>query len=297
MTKPMITSRDFEDNQTSFTLETDDRAFIRPTVVYVKGSPATHADAVTVIVWFHGFYVPDRKTLFNDLAGMEVKLLENLKSCPVKELIFIAPWMGNVKPAIPKRDPQGEKIPLLDKDKKVIPDKFEMWNPGSAEYSEVEAALGKAADSYLAKVLAGLADFLNDFKQTLKTSGGKAASGFTIKNLIVASHSGGGAGMRAFVEGLGTSNTAALKGCWCFDCLYGRAAPKFWFNRDASAAPFYAYYQDTETRAKELLKLMGHERDKEFQGGTLNVIDYSAKSHYLTASEGFAERLKNLKLP
>ena len=105
--------------------------------------------------------------------------------------------------------------------------------------------------------------------------------------------------MRAFVGGLGSSNTAALMGCWCFDCLYGDNDPDFWFKRGANAAPFYAYYFDTAANAKSLLKLMGHPRQAEFSqdGSNLNVIDNSNKNHYRTASEGFPDRLKNVKLP
>src|SRR5262245_59397514 len=100
MTKPTLKSSDYDTDQKSFTLETDDSYFIRETVAYVKGTPATRADAVTVIVWFHGFYVDKRGTLFNDVQGEEVKLLANLKNGPVKELIFIAPFMGYVEPAM-----------------------------------------------------------------------------------------------------------------------------------------------------------------------------------------------------
>src|SRR5438093_3429155 len=100
MTAPPLKSNDYDKDQKSFTLETDDSDFIRPTAAYVKGTPAAHADAVTVIVWFHGYYVDKRGTLFNDIKGQEVKLLENLKNCPIKELIFIAPFMGYVKPAM-----------------------------------------------------------------------------------------------------------------------------------------------------------------------------------------------------
>jgi len=190
MTKT-LTSKDYDKDKTSFTLETDDGTFIRETATYVKGTPATHAEAVTVIAWFHGYYVDKRDTLFNDIKGQEVKLL---------------------------------------------------------------------------------------------------------KNLILACHSGCGVAMRAFVGGRGSSNTAALKGCWCFDCLYTGDDPAFWGKRDAHAATFYAYYKDTATHAKALLKLMGHPGQKEFsEGGNLNVIDNSKKSHYRTASEGFPERLKDVK--
>jgi hypothetical protein len=301
MTKPTLKSSDYDNDPKSFTLETDDSYFIRETVAYVKGTPATHAEAVTVIVWFHGFYVNKRDTLFHDLNGKEVKLLANLKGCPIKELIFIAPWMGYVQETKEfVLDKQNQRIPLKDKDGNIKPGEFLQQNIGSPQYRGVEAKLGKAADDYLAKVLEGLANFLDSKGQALKRSDGKAASAFTIKNLIVACHSGGGVAMRAFVGGLGSSNTAALKGCWCFDCLYGKDDPDFWFKRgaNANAAPFYAYYWGTAGKAKSLLKLMGHPKQAEFSqdGSNLNVIDNSNKNHYRTASEGFADRLKNVKL-
>jgi hypothetical protein len=299
MTAPALTSTDYNNDNKSFTLETDDRFFIRETVAYVKGTPATHADAVTVIVWFHGFYVNNRGTLFHDVQGEEVKLLENLKNCPIKELIFIAPWMGYVRPAMEYvLDRNNQKIPLLDKNKNIIPGKFQQRNIGSPQYRGVESQLGKAADDYLAKVLAGLARFLDSKGQELKGGDGKSVSAFTIKNLIVACHSGGGVAMRAFVGGLGSSNAAALRGSWCFDCLYGSDDADFWFKRSTNAAPFYTYYWGTAGNAKRLLKLMGHPGQPEFSqdGSSLNVIDNSNKNHYRTASEGFAERLKNLKL-
>ena len=79
--------------------------------------------------------------------------------------------------------------------------------------------------------------------------------------------------------------------------LYGDG-PDFWGKRYKGTAPFFAYYQDTETNAKSLLKHMGHERDTEFSdpGSILNVIDNSEKTHYRTASDGLPERLKAVKL-
>ena len=91
MTVPPLKSSDYDKDQKSFTLETDDSYFIRETVAYVKGTPATHADAVTVIVWFHGFFVAKRGTIFQALPDTQVKLLDNLQSFPIDELIFIAP--------------------------------------------------------------------------------------------------------------------------------------------------------------------------------------------------------------
>src|SRR5437879_11306163 len=182
-----LTSKDYDKDPKSFTLETDDGYFISETVAYVKGTPATRADAVTVIVWFHGFYVDKRETLFSDATGGDVKLLENLKNSGPAELIFIAPFMGYVRKEF-VLDKDNKKIPVLDKDKKPIPGKFEQKIVGSRAYKGVEAKLGTAADDYLAKVLEGLANFFDSKKQTLTGSDGKPRTAFTIKNLILACH-------------------------------------------------------------------------------------------------------------
>jgi hypothetical protein len=297
MTTHALKSDDFDKDSKSFTLHTSDSYFIRPTAVYVKGTPATHAEAVTVIVWFHGFFVDDRATI---LKQQEAKLLPNLKSCSLTDLIFIAPFMGNVHSEY-VLDENKQKIPLTDKKGDVIPGKFKTKIVGSPQYRVVENDLGSSADDYLIKVLEGLANFLDDKGQKLTRSDGKEAKTFTIKNLILACHSGGGVAMKAYVKGLGSSNTAALKGCWCFDCLYNGDDPDFWFKRSivTGAPPFYEYYFDTADNAKRLLELMGHPGQNEFtsDGSKLNVIDNSGKSHYRTASEGFLERLNKIKLP
>jgi hypothetical protein len=298
--KPMLQSSDYDGSPNSFTLQTGDSYFKRETVVYVKGTPAAHADALNVIVWFHGFYVEKGATIFHDVTGQEVKLLENLKNCPLQELVFMAPWMGYVLPQMEfVLDEHKEKIPVTDRRGHVIPGKFKQRHVGSGQYREVEIKLGKSADEYIERVLEGLANFLETKGQTLKSNDNKPLSQFAVRNLIVACHSGGGVAMRRFVEGLGGTNKPALRQCWCFDCLYGDDDADFWFKRDRGAPPFYVYYYDTAGNATQLLKLMGHGDVKEFsqEGASLNVIDNSGKSHYRTASEGFAERLKNVKLP
>ncbi len=102
--------------------------------------------------------------------------------------------------------------------------------------------------------------------------------------------------MRSFVASL--PKNGILKECWCFDCLYQDLT--FWFTRRVgkdAPLPFYTYYFDTTDNTKALLKLMGHEKDKEFsqEGSSLNVIDNTSKSHYRTAAEGFPDRLSKTK--
>src|SRR4051812_40984532 len=163
MTAPPLNSGDYDQNPKSFTLDTGDSYFIKPTVVYVKGTPAAHADAVTVIVWFHGFFVDNRSSILKD---PQVKLLENLKACPIDELIFIAPFMGYVH-SVFVLDENNQKIPLRDKAGNIKPGEFKKKNAGSPQYREAETGLGKTAESYLAKVLEGLAVFLDSKGQAL----------------------------------------------------------------------------------------------------------------------------------
>src|SRR5215469_5810408 len=98
---------DFKVGANSLTLHTDDGFFKRPTVVYVKGKPEEHPGTLNVIVWFHGFYVDSKDAIFND---GDVGLLKALEGSPEKEIVFIAPWLGNVFMEF-KLDPSGAKIP------------------------------------------------------------------------------------------------------------------------------------------------------------------------------------------
>jgi hypothetical protein len=278
----------------SLTLETNDGYFKKPTVVYVKGKPEEHPGAVNVIVWFHGFYVSSRDEIFND---EQVGLLKALEGCPKKEIVLIAPWLGNVFTEY-KLDSSGAKIPRTNKEGDIIVDgkgnieyERQVNEQSRKDYVAQEEDMEKSGDEYVKNVLEGLANFLGANGRPLK-----GADKFTIKNLIVACHSGGGRAMRSFVTG--QPKNGPLKESWCFDCLY--QDPTFWFTRAVdkdSPLPFYTYYFDTKSNTQALLKLMGHEKDKEFSqdGSSLNVVDNTSKSHYRTASEGFPDRLSKTR--
>jgi hypothetical protein len=68
----------------------------------------------------------------------------------------------------------------------------------------------KWGEHYLNEVLAALARFQNP----------SSPPALDIKNLAIACHSGGGAGMRNLLGTLGKYQPK-LKECWGFDCLYG----------------------------------------------------------------------------
>src|SRR5262249_42488166 len=49
---------------------------------------------VDVVLWFHGFYVPDVRDLIHPAdAKKDMKLRESLRA-PKKDVILIAPWLG-----------------------------------------------------------------------------------------------------------------------------------------------------------------------------------------------------------
>jgi hypothetical protein len=93
----------------------------------------------------------------------------------------------------------------------------------AGDYSVDDLKAAKWGERYLDDVLKGIARFHD----------ANAPPALTIRNLVIACHSGGGSGMRNLVGSLGKYQPA-LKACWGFDCLYGaNATPDdatFWFR-------------------------------------------------------------------
>ncbi len=84
---------------------------------------------------------------------------------------------------------------------------------------------GKAVGSFSASGLGGKGwgeRYLDEVLQALSASDKRGPDAtFQVRNLVLACHSAGGAGMRALVDTLGRYR-ARLRQCWGFDCLYGR---------------------------------------------------------------------------
>jgi hypothetical protein len=89
-----------------------------------------------------------------------------------------------------------------------------------------------------------------------------------IKNLVIACHSGAGAGMRNLVGTLGKYQPM-LKECWGFDCLYRNSDPKkpssvpddatFWYDWTSgkNGCPLYIFFGPSTVRQSVKLDLMG----------------------------------------
>ena len=130
----------------------------------------------------------------------------------------------------------------------------------------------------------GLDRYLNQVLAALRAHGPHKGSGVSIRNIVLASHSGGGTAMR-YAALYGGKYTANIRECWGFDCLYDGAASANWsrFAKSHPKSKLYFYWYDGKTlpqvRALEKAKLA-------------NVtIEHSAKSHMYVPLRYFKERV------
>ena len=170
-------------------------AWRKPTGVYLPPGTDTDKGFVDVLLYLHGHLVPSIDQLFN-LDGVAVRK-QVLASG--KKIALVAPWLGL---------------------------------GGTGTTYKTSDLTGTWGELYIDDVLNALVPPALP-KPALYGIG--AQTGFIprlrLRNLVIACHSGGGAGMRNLVGALGRyqKNLAA---CWGFDCLYGINAKDavFWYN-------------------------------------------------------------------
>ena len=123
-----------------------------------------------------------------------------------------------------------------------------------ADYDVSDLKTAKWGELYLNEVLKALARFQNP----------SSPPNLDINSLVIASHSGGGEGMRYLVGTLGKYQ-AKLKECWGFDCLYHTSTTPvpddatFWYNwlQGKDARPLYIVYGPSTLPQSVKLDLMG----------------------------------------
>lgn len=195
---------------------------MKPTAVYFSPKHAPSDRALNVVLWLHGFYVKDHKFLLQEDRS---RVREQVRDSS-KDVVVIAPFLG-----------------------------YEYANAAGdfeGNYSTDDLAKTNWGEQYLDEVLAALAAF----------PGEAATPAFTIKNLVIACHSGGGAGMRKLIGNLG-KHRSMLRECWGLDCLYGaKASPDdatFWHDLmlSANALPLFFVYGPSTIRQSVKLDLMG----------------------------------------
>jgi hypothetical protein len=180
----------------------------RPTGVFFRDLSVVGDGApLTVVLWFHGHRVRDISALFYEEA---TRLLPAVLASG-KRVVLVAPHLG-LK---------------------------------SATVSEYDASVlggGKNTEIYLDQVLQGLSNW---YDATVNPPGRDRVptEKFTLGDLYVAGHSGGGTGIRSSVAALG-GYKKNLRECWGFDCLYAAGQTWHQWARSQGGIPLYFYFGD-----------------------------------------------------
>jgi hypothetical protein len=160
---------------------------------------------VTVLFWFHGYYVKGIEELFLSDGCQIIPAVNGVG----KSLVVVAPYLG-----------------LHNGDKNV-------------DYNALLLGGGRA-ETYLDMVLAALFDWSQQNHVGLDPDA-RAPGNFQIGNLYIAGHSGGGDGIRSAAGSLGRYREV-LRECWGFDCLYGTASMWSEWARSQGGMPLYFYF-------------------------------------------------------
>jgi hypothetical protein len=177
-----------------------------------------------VVVWLHGFYVQNARDLFkSDKSNVRGQVKDSGRG-----VVLIAPhlgWVHYVKNEVTEKDERKGRIDLGDLGK------------------------GKGIETFLDEVVRALEKAL---RETSGAPTGDAVSvpQLTIKNLVIACHSGGGWLMRQIVDAQGDIG-GKLRQCWGFDSLYNSGDATFWYNwKKKNNIPVYvAFGNDTKFQA------------------------------------------------
>ena len=192
----------------------------KPTGVYLPLGTDTGAGFVDMLLYLHGHLVPSIDQLFNrDGVAVRQQVLAS-----GKKVVLAAPWLG-------------------------------LGGTGTTyKTSDITGAWGEL---YINDVLNALVPPAVP-KPDLYNSGALIPR-LHLRHLVIACHSGGGAGMRNLVGTLGRYKSN-LKACWGFDCLYGVLAEdaNFWYewSRGSHARPLYISYGSSTIHESVKLYLM-----------------------------------------
>ena len=168
----------------------------KPTGVYLPPGVDLDKGYVDIVLYLHGYFVTNIQQLFTSDPSWVRKAVLNSN----KNVALVAPYLG-----------KGEQ--------------------GGGTYSVRDLA-GNFGELYINDVLNALVPPAIPKPDLMHPHLGFIPQ-LRLRNLIIACHSGGGAGMRNLVNSLGRYK-ANLCECWGFDCLYGvKASPddaNFWYE-------------------------------------------------------------------
>lgn len=186
--------------------------WMRPTGAFFRDLSVVGDGApLTVLLWFHGHRVRDIAALFHE---EKTRLLPAVLASK-KRVVLVAPHLG--------------------------------WHQTREKTDYDASALGggRTAERYLDQVLEALSDW---YDATVNPPGRDRVPTprFTLGDLYVAGHSGGGTGIRTSVLALG-GYKEMLRECWGFDCLYADGQVWYEWSKARGGIPLYFYFGDGTT--------------------------------------------------
>lgn len=190
-------------------LKSTGKGWMRPTGVFLP-DPSIIGDRapLTILLWFHGHRVRDIAALFYE---EKTRILQAVLEAR-KRVIVVAPHLG--------------------------------WfqTKSKTDYNASVLGGGTTTKDYIDQVLAALSGYYMTTLIDLDLDRVTPPT-YTLGDLYVAGHSGGGTGIRDSVDALG-SYSKNLRECWGFDCLY--ALGRTWHNwcMRRGGIPLYFYFGD-----------------------------------------------------
>jgi hypothetical protein len=168
----------------------------RYTAVYIPPNHAWDSKQLDVILWLHGWEISKAEDIFAPTNQDQITSLRESVFGSKKDIVLIAPWLGH----------------------KYL---------GGGSLGLGDLGSGKACGEYLQDVLKQIAAYQSKSGGATTSDSNKSSDdadkgksgGLSIKNLILACHSGGGELMREATGHLGDLESK-LKECWGFDCMY-----------------------------------------------------------------------------
>src|SRR5262245_16273684 len=206
MSKPVLEKDPNYTGSGTVLLSKEKTGWIRPTGVFLPPDVlTTRHDALTVLLWFHGWWVPNIPHLFYQEATKILPAVLGSK----KNVVVVAPHLG--------------------------------WHAKThSDYNAGVLGGGKKTEQYLDQVLAALYDWYVGGLIDIDLDKYPPRR-FQINGLYIGGHSGGGGAIISSVAALGAYKEN-LRECWGFDCLYGSGAAWAGWARARGGMPLYFYF-------------------------------------------------------
>jgi hypothetical protein len=169
----------------------------------------------------------------------------------------------------------------------------ESLNASGRNVALVAPTLGNHSEAGRLLNRGGLDHVISLALATLRDQSGDLGREITLRNLVLAAHSGGGSPMRVIAGGADDA-LANLRECWGLDSAYNNSDQTFWptWARRNPADSCYLYYREAENPPT-----VKHNVEVISEAGVPNIIVKAAatEEHMIVPITHFAERLRGAR--